>query len=86
MSVSVHIEPGRANRLPTSLAEVSAAALAQRLRRHQVEKELRKRKRGAAAPKQKNLRYCEYNDEYVTDWEASASDDHESGSASDDEY
>jgi hypothetical protein len=78
VSVSVHIEPGRANRLPTSLAEVSAAALEQRLRRQQVEKESRKRKREAAAPKQKKLRHCEYNEE------ASKSD--ESGSASDDEY
>jgi len=75
VSVSVHIEPGRANRLPTSLAEVSAAALAQRLRRHQVEKELRKRKRGAAAPKEKKLRYCEYHDDYVTDWDEPCSED-----------
>ena len=77
VSVSVHIEPGRANRyrLPTSLDEVSAAALEQRLRRQQVEKESRKRKREAAAPKQKKLRHCEYNDEYVTDWEASESDE-----------
>jgi hypothetical protein len=57
------------------LAEVSAAALAQRLRRHQVEKELRKRKRGAAAPKEKNLRYCEYHDDYVTDWDEPCNED-----------
>jgi hypothetical protein len=74
VSVSVHIEPasGRANRLPTSLAEVSAA---QRLQRHQVKKELRKRKRGAAAPKEKKFRYCKYHDDYVTDWDEPCSED-----------
>ena len=79
MSVSVHIAPGRA--LPTSLVEVTAAASEQRLQWDRVENESRKRKR-EAAPKQKRLRYCEYNRAEITDWEASESDE----SGSDDEY
>jgi len=79
VSVSVHIAPGRA--LPTSLVEVTAAASEQRLQWDRVENESRKRKR-EAAPKQKRLRYCEYNQAEITDWEPSESDE----SGSDDEY
>lgn len=79
VSVSVHIAPGRA--LPTSLVEVTAATSEQRLRWDRLENESRKRKR-EAAPKQKRLRYCEYNRAEITDWEPSESDE----PGSDDEY